>query len=379
MLVNEFPPLPVGGGERQAERLAVQLVKQGLQVGVITRGSRKLVSYEDRAGFWIKRIPQRGVGKIKSLSFLFGAIAELYRIRHSYDILHAHLAFTPAVIAVIMGRLFGNPSIIKYGNSGYYGDIKTAQTSLHGRVKLALFRRWADAHIALDENIKTELLDAGFPSDRIYYIVNGIDTSVFIPTTKKNQVKESLGKEGKIVLIFVGRFAPQKSLSVLIMAFSQALKKVSNLHLLLVGEGPEQQNLEQLIDQFSIHQKVTFTGNVEDVQKYYSASDIFVLPSLSEGISNALLEAMASGLACVVTNVGGAAHLLDGGDCGILVPPKRVDILADKIIELSQNPAQLNRLGTLARQRAQSHFDITVISKQYENLYTFLYTNRTGS
>jgi glycosyltransferase involved in cell wall biosynthesis len=372
ILVNEFPPLPVGGGERQAERLAGQLIKQGLNVTVITRMSSGLPALEERNGFLIRRISQSGIGKLKSLTFLIGTIFTLLKLRGTYDVLHAILSFTPAIAAVIVGRLIGVPTLIRYGNSGPYGDIMTARASLRGRAKLALFKRWTDMHIALDHHIEAELLDEGMPRDRVRIIVNGTDASKYQRSVDKQDAKAGQNLNEKIIVIFVGRLAPQKNLPNLIEAFQKALKEVPNLHLLFVGDGPERNHLNTLVDDYSINDKVTFTGNVKDVRGYLLASDIFVLSSHSEGISNALLEAMAAGLACIVTDVGGASYVLDGGSCGVLIPPMRSDVLASKIIDLAKNPSEINRLGLLALERVQSHFDIAVIGQQFQSLYASL-------
>ncbi len=378
MLVNEFAPLPSGGGEVQAERLAVQLVKQDVRVGVITRWADGLPLYEERDGFFVKRIRAIGPGKLKSLSFLIGAMWTLFRYRREFGIAHAHLAFTPAVAASIMGRLFNMPVLILYGNSGEFGEIQSAQLTLRGRLKLELFRRWADVNIALDQQIEAELFDAGFSPDHVKLIVNGIDASEFAPVGEKSMSKKSIGLAGKTIIVFVGRLAPQKDIPTLIEAFHQASSRRPELHLLLLGDGPERQNLEQLVRRYKLEQQISFLGNVSDVRPYLQASDIFVLSSLSEGVSNALLEAMASGLACVITRVGGAEYILEDGRYGILIPPQAPHILADTFSQLADNPQEIIRLGELARQRAQSHFDIIEIGKRYQELYVELLKRKRG-
>ena len=162
MLVNEFPPLKVGGGERQAEQLSIQLVRQGLIVGVITRGAQNLPDYEERDGLWVQRIQPRGSGKLESLNFLFGAMWQLWQRRNDYHIIHAHLAFTPAIAAALIGKVLRKPAIVKFGNSGQFGDVQVSQATRRGRVKLALLRRWGKRFITLDQAMHAELLQAGF-------------------------------------------------------------------------------------------------------------------------------------------------------------------------------------------------------------------------
>ncbi len=377
MLVNEFPPLPVGGGELQAERLARKLAESGLQVCVITRGAKGLARHAMQEGFLIRRIAQPGWGKLKSLTFILGALWMLLRYRREYDVLHAHLAFSPAIAAVIAGRLLGTPVVIKYGNSGVYGDIQSAQATRRGRLKLALFRQWADAHIALDQDIAAELQQAEFPLERVRMLINGVDTRAFVPSKARDASRARLGLEGKTLLLFVGRLTPQKSLPTLLEAFHHIAADFPQGQLVLLGEGPDRKALEEFTTALHLEGQVSFVGNVADVRPYLQAADLFVLPSLSEGVSNALLEAMASGVACVVTRVGGAEYLLDGGACGTLIPPKDPDALADALRSLLNDSAERDRLGRLARLRAQEYFDITMIAQQYQNLYTELLWRRT--
>jgi glycosyltransferase involved in cell wall biosynthesis len=150
-LVNEFPPLPVGGAERQAERLSGWLAARGWKVSVLTRGAASLPSRETRDGFEIVRIRPRGPGKLKSLTFVLGSVWTLLQRRNEYKILHAHLSFGPAFAAVIAARLLGKRVIVKLGNSGEFGDIRVSQKTLRGGVRLFALRRWADAVIALDD------------------------------------------------------------------------------------------------------------------------------------------------------------------------------------------------------------------------------------
>jgi glycosyltransferase involved in cell wall biosynthesis len=370
MLLNSFPPAAIGGAERQAERLAECLGQQGAKVGVLTRGAGTLPAYQQRHGFWVERIPCYGPGKMQTLTFMAGAAWSLWRRRSEYDILHAHLAFSPALIAAIMGRWLGKRVIVKFGNSGQYGDVEVSQRTRRGRLRLALFRRWVDMCIVLDSKMKAELLMAGFSLERVSQVVNGIDVNDFTASAEdKSAAKTEMGLRGKTVLVFVGRLAPQKALPVLLEALRHALSTCPHLHLLVVGDGPDRSALEQQARELSLEDYLAFVGGVSDVQRYLRVADIFVLPSDGEGISNALLEAMAMGLACVATAAGGSPEVLDNGACGLLVPPKRADLLAEAILELARHPDEAARLGAAARNRICAHYDLAIVGRQYLDLY----------
>lgn len=379
MLVNKFPPLPAGGAEKQAERLAEYMGAHGVDVGVLTRGAQGLPGYERRDGYWVERIPQRGPGKLKMVTFTLGAMHALFRHRRSYGVLHAHLAFAPAVAAAIMGRLLGKRVIVKFGNSGPFGDVQVSQGSVRGRLKLALLRRWVDVNIALDAEMEAELLAAGFPRQRVRRMVNGIDTTAFQVQHDKPAAKAALGLTDKTVLLFVGRLVPQKALPSLFAALQQALVRYPQLHLVLLGQGEDRAALEQLASGLGLDAHITFAGNVDNVRQHLDAADIFVLPSVAEGISNALLEAMATGLPCIATTVGGTPEVLDNGRCGILLPPNQPAQLADAIVELATNPDKAARLGAAARDRIMSQYAFTVVGDLYRTLYEQLLTPTSPS
>lgn len=378
MLVNKFPPLPAGGAEKQAERLAGYLAAKGVAVGVLTRAADNLPITEQRNGFWIERVPAPGPGKVATVVFTLGAMWALLHHRRQYAILHAHLAFAPAVAAAIMGRLLGKRVIVKFGNSGAFGDVHVSRQHWLGRFKLALLRRLVHVNIALDEVMESELLAAGFPRTRVLRMINGIQHEQFARQTPHTKAKEALGLAEKTILLYVGRLTKQKALPDMLTALHTALAQRPDLHLMLVGQGEERAALETHVAALGLAHAVTFVGNVQQVQPYLDAADLFVLSSLTEGISNALLEAMAAGLPCVATAVGGTPEVLDHGACGVLLPPSRPDQFAITLVQLANDPAKRTRLGQAAQKRIANTYAFQVVGDQYRDLYARL-TNYSNS
>ena len=368
MLVNEFPPLPVGGAERQAERLSGFLARRGWQVLVLTRSASGLPACEQRSGFEIRRIRTPGSGKIKSLTFFLAVIGTLWKERRRYSLLHAHLAFGPALAAALVGPLLHKPVIVKLGNSGPFGDIQTSQRTGRGRFRLAILRRWVSVIIVLDTRMNAEAAAAGFQNTRL--MPNGVDAGYFQPCPEKEAVKSRLGFAGSVLLLFTGRLESQKSLDTLLKGFSLAQQEHPNLRLVLVGDGLEKPGLEQLAARLGLGEAVMFAGSQTDVRSYLDAADVFVLPSLAEGISNALLEAMSCGLACIATSVGGTPEVL--GTCGLLVEPDQPEALAQAISQLVSNPQQARQFGAQARQRILAEYDIHIVGEHYIQLYNEL-------
>jgi L-malate glycosyltransferase len=361
MLVNEYPPLPVGGAERQAERLAIYLAGHEWPVWVLTRRADGLPPAETRDGVQILRPMTRGPGKLKTVSFVLGCWKALWRQRSRYEILHAHLAYGPAFAAVLAARLLGKKVIVKLGNSGIYGDIIASQKTLRGRLRLFVLRRWADVIIILDEDMYHEALAVGFNPSRLAKMKNGIDVGAFSPIIHKPT--ESVN------VLYIGRLVAQKSLPTLIEAFARASQDCPALRLTLVGDGPERSALEAKTQELGIADRATFTGRQDEVRPYLAAGELFALPSSAEGISNALLEAMASGLACLATPVGGNAEVLDQGQCGVLLPGGDVAAWSAALSRLGKDHELRRRLGMAARNRIIDVYDFSVVGAQYEALY----------
>jgi len=376
MLVNEFPPLKVGGAERQAERLSKYLSRQGWLVWVITRHERGLLRDEMQNGLRVTRLAALGPGKLGTVRFVLGMLWLLWRQKHDFEILHAHLAFGPAFAGVIAARLLGKSCIVKLGNSGDYGDILTSQRTLRGRLRLGAIRRWANIVIVLDDAMNQEVIRTGFDPSRVRRMYNGIDITALNTSDLISASSFQTHSAGRIVAIFVGRLTKQKSLGTLLQAVSIVIQSCPSLHLVMLGDGPERSNLEQEAIALGIIQHVTFAGYQANVEPYLRSAQLFVLPSVSEGISNALLEAMSFGLPCLASAVGGNSEVLGHGKYGVLLPPNDVKAWARALEEMATVSALRLEMGELARQRIVESYDFRVTGMKYEELYQELLMDR---
>ena len=368
MLINEFGPV-VGGAEKQAERLAGYLASHDKSVWVITRRPPGFASAEAMNGYNVLRPATWGPGKLKTVTFILGALWHLWRLRRSYKILHAHLLFGPAFAAAIAGRILQKRVIVKLGSSGPHGEIQVTRRSFRGRISLALLRRWVDAIIVLDNELQAEAVSAGFPASRVYTMFNGIETSSFAPALSREDAKAALGISDKILVLYVGRLVPQKLLTTLLKAMKLAVQSCPNLHLMLVGDGPAQESLQALVVSLDIREFVTFAGKQTNVKPFLNAADIFTLPSEKEGMSNALLEAMATGLACLATPVGASSQMLNYGQCGLLLPVGDVSAWGKAFVDLGRDPNRRTELGKAAHQRVMAEYDFSVVGARYEAFY----------
>jgi len=371
MVINEFGPVS-GGAEKQAERLAGYLAAHNRPVWVITRRLPGFAAAEVIDGYYVLRPATWGPGKLKTVTFVLGALWHLWRLRRSYKILHAHLLFGPAFAAVLAGRILQKHVIVKLGSSGPHGEIQVTRRRFRGRISLALLRRWVDAIIVLDNEMQAEALSVGFSASRVYSMFNGIETSSFVPTLSREDAKEALGMNDKILVLYVGRLVPQKSLATLLQAMKLAVQSCPNLHLMLVGDGSMRESLNALVVSLNIQEFVTFAGNQTNVKPFLWAADIFTLPSEQEGMSNALLEAMTSGLACLATPVGASSQMLNYGKCGLLLPVGDISAWGRALIDLGGDPKRRAELGKAARQRVMTEYDFSVVGARYEAFYQSL-------
>jgi len=377
MLVNEFPPLQVGGAERQAERLSKYLSLRGWPVWVITRHQKGLSYEEMQNGFRVTRLAAVGPGKLKTITFVLGILWQLWRLKNNYEILHAHLAVGPAFAGVVAARILRKDSIVKFGNtSGEFGGIVSSKRTLRGRLRLHFIRRWVDVVIVLDDAMRQEVITAGFDPARVRLLPNGIDSTAIGTSDLVSPSRPMMNPEDRITAIFVGRLTKQKSLPTLLSALSIAVQSCPSLHLVLLGDGPERSNLEHQAVALAITRQVTFAGYHPNVESYLRSAHIFVLPSVSEGISNALLEAMSFGLPCLASSVGGNVEVLDHGKYGVLLPPNDVKAWARALEEMAAAASWRLEMGELARRRIVENYDFRVIGMKYEEMYEELLRER---
>lgn len=378
MMVNEFPPLPVGGAETQAERLSEYLAHNDWNVWVVTRFANGLLEREERNRFQIVRPKTFGSGKMRTVSFMLSALGYLLANRSKYQILHAHLAFGPAFIAVLLGHFFGKKVIVKLGGSNAIGDVQVSMKTWRGRLRFWAIRRWADVVVALTDVMRAEALQIGILPERVKILNNGIDARAYeFDASARLAAKKELGLQENTVALFVGRLDPVKSLPTVIEAMKTARQLSPRLRFVIVGDGPERAALEAQAKSLGVDDVVQFAGSQKNVALYLRAADLFVLPSFTEGISNALLEAMASGVACLATPVGGNNEVLEQGKYGVMVPVADVPAWADALIDYSNDEAKRKAVGQKGRERIMNTYDFRVVGAQYEQLYNDLLNEKT--
>lgn len=370
MLVARFYPV-LGGTEKQALLLAKQLQQEGTGVCIITARLKDQKAFELVKNVQTYRTFSYFPGSVGSLFFMFSALLLLFKKRNEYDIIHVHLASSPALTAVIAGCLLHKPVIVKLGGGKVIGDIDSSSRTWFGRLKLYILKKGVDRFIATTREIEKQLEASGLEQVKIVTIPNGVNINEYAPADAagKTRWREENKSAGQIFLVYAGRLEPEKNLSAFITAFSQAVKSCQALHFLIIGSGSEEALLKQLTARLALEQKVTFLGHVKEPALILPLADVFVLPSVSEGMPNALLEAMSCGLAVLASAVGGIKDLIQPGYTGLLFAPQDVSQMREVIIRIAGDQALVGRLGKNARLMIEQNHALAKITNQYQQLY----------
>lgn len=205
--------------------------------------------------------------------------------------------------------------------------------------------------------------------EKIIYIPNGCDINKFHPG-KDSEKREILGlREDDVVVGCVGSLKELKDQETLIKGFGKIAKSYDNLKLMLVGSGPQEKYLISLAEKMDLKERIIFTGGVPEADSFYRMMNIFVLSSLSENCPNVLIEAMATGLPIIATDIGDVRYILGGEKGGIIIGTKDVDALADGIRFFLKNPYLAKEKGEFVRKRAESLFNLDSMVKRFESLY----------
>ncbi len=374
MIVRQFHPW-VGGTERQAQKLTSKLIDLGADVSVVTGRWAWGMKKKEVIG----KIPVfrnftvwgmfglKGLRKFGGYIYILSLFWYLWKHRREYDLIHIHKLSYPAFPGVIAGRMLGKKIIIKIANSGQYSDIQRMKENylLPFQRQMLPVTLKGDKYVATNSKIIDELLDAKVPLERIVIIPNGVEINGL-------HCKVDYGIDETATVAFVGRLHPQKGLDVLLRAFRIIIDKRQDIdwRLHILGDGPIRSKLQKLTEQFGMSHQVRFVGNIDNVSIQLIQADIFVLPSWAEGMSNALLEAMAHGLPCVASRIPGNIDLIHHGENGLLVTPGKETAFAEAIICLADDEMLRQKIGTSARYLVETVYSIDNVAKKYKDIYS---------
>jgi glycosyltransferase involved in cell wall biosynthesis len=363
MIINGYTPR-VGGAERMLAAIAPLLQQQGVPVYVLTRRYPGLSRFEEIEGVPVTRLPIPGPKAVASLTFTLTALPLLRHLRP--HIIHAHDLFSTTTTALLARAFLGVPVVVTPHGGGTRGELHRLKQKTLGKSRLRLFREQVNAFVTISRELAHQLENVGVPAERCHFIPNGVDARRFapLPPAEKPGQRAALGLPSAPLALYAGRLSAEKRPANLVAAWPAVREKVPDALLLMLGSGPEEPALKQ-----AAGDGVRFLGSVDDVVPYLQVADLFVLPSAAEGLSLALLEAQATGLPAVATNVGGNPDIITNGENGLLVPPDDHDSLSYAIIALLNNTEQRDAYGQRGRERVLRDFTLPIMADRLHRLY----------
>lgn len=370
LLVNyEFPPL--GGGAAGASmNIARELTGLGHEVAVLTSHFRGLPKAESGDGYLVRRVSSlRGSlhrsGPGQMLAFAASGMAAGLRLAAGWkpDASLCFFGIPGGLIGRVLKGVYGIPYVVSLRGGDVPGH-QAGQLAAYHRVAAPIIRRiWRQASaVAANGSGLRDLARTFEPGLPVPLIPNGVDTRAFFPAGGAER------GPGPARLLFVGRISAEKGLENLLALLAGIGEGSWSLD--VVGDGPGLPGLKALAESLGIKDRIRFQGWLprERLPEIYRASDVFVFPSEGEGLPNAVLEAMASGLPVLGLDVPGVNDLVADGETGYLVQPGDGPELARRLDRLILDPRLADRLGSNGRERASLHFSWRKCAESYAEL-----------
>lgn len=358
-----------GGQERRILSEAQGLAARGHQLWIATRPQCRLIEEARRCGVPVLEVPIRGRFDARSI----GRLARLMReLRVQVVNTHSGIDTWAGSLAARLARV---PVLVRTRH-----------------LDLPLRRHWLnfvhylpDAVISCGEHMRSHLIQSGFPAPIVTSIPTGVDFSRFSSMWMRPELHgEIRGKlrrdldlpQDAFLVLMVGVIRGVKRHEIALRALHLLRGRIPQAHLALAGEGPMRIDMERLAAQLGIEAAVRFLGQREDVPDLMQAADALLLTSRSEGVPQAVTQAMGMGLPVVATAVGGVPELINDGDTGLLIPPEDPEAAALALARLHSEPDLAERLAGKACERARSAYSLDAMLDRTEQLYRELLGSR---
>jgi len=377
--------LDIGGAQEVVRTLSEGLVESGCPTVVCSFKDGPLRAQIEQLGIPVEVLPQR---RYSILAFPF-YVREMFAIRqalvrlvqkYEIDVIQTHLLRSLDFLVATL-RFGAQRPLIFWTVHNFNFALRPEQlprfrwlAGAKQAVHSWLYRRmarWANGFIAISNDVETAIVKTIGPvQDRIAIISNGVDMRRYQSSTDRFATRRALGfTEDDILYTVVGTLKEQKGHRYLIEAVTPLIARTPRLHILIVGDGELRGSLEAQVRAAGIETNIHFLGNRSDVAALLAASNVFVLPSLWEGLPMALIEAMASGLPVIATLVSGSQQVVEQGRSGILVPPGEVTPLRQAMEDLLADPERARLLGKAAQRRIEEAYSARRQAEEHLVLY----------
>jgi len=383
----KIPPKSAGATEKVIYTLSKELSNFKNDVHIIdiedsTRKENDLI-YHDVwiPDFLMNEIETHGLKHVtKRLSFAVLSRLKLKQIlrQEKFGVVHAHNQFSAAFNLKLI-QSSNLPFVYTTHNAFWSFSSTERKKKINYKFKLEKnVLKKADGIIAISRTLKENIVkDLNIDSSKIKVIPNGVDTNLYSPSIECSEIKKKYSPNYELLILCVGRVSMIKNQRALVKAVPEILKTFPNVNFLFAGPIDDKeyfQDISHFIDNHNLKKKVFFTGDSsnDDMLKYFSASDVFVLPSFIEGFSLSILEALSCGKPLIVSNIKPNLDLIEEKNVGFTIDPNLKGDIAEKVLELLENDAIRKKFGTNARKLALKKYDWSKIAKRtleyYEDL-----------
>ncbi len=383
----------MGGGETQAQLLADGLIDRGHSVILLTRKSDASLKKHERYGeLDVYRLAPVGSGQLKKWGLIISSLPALIRLINRYDLIFVSGYRIIGVTAVLIGKLFRKPVVLKADSQGEMSGVffENGLKKLGISHKTLLFRLFlgfrnailkkADAFSAISPEIASEFSSSGLPSKKIHLIPNSVDTNRFLAVEPEQKVllrKKLNLPQSAAIAIYTGRLVSYKGLPLLLKVWNEIRRIHENILLILAGTGGLdihncEDELSAYVKSEVMEQQVLFTGVVRNVPEYLQASDLFVFPTEDDAFPSSIVEAMACGLPVVATPVGAIKNIVTDRETGLLIQPGNAEQLFQAMDVMLSDKVLASRLGNAASKSVRKLYSAEIVTKKYINLFQSL-------
>jgi len=369
-------------GNPDLVQLSTELVRRGHQVDVLTSYASTFYRFDDPEGVdginFSEARPNVDIPSLPyTVSFPVVQVADLIRHRQ-IQVCHTVMgrATNSATVALI-SKILRIPHVHTVQGIGTRTGHLVVDffSETYDRSVCRLLMKWTKKVIVLSQSLIERAIRLGADPEKIVVIPSGVDCSYFNPDTpeaekRAREIRDRIGVGDATIIGFIGRLVPVKGVKHLVSAMKQVQQEHSNAHLLIVGDGFERPELQTVAQKLKV--KTTFLGWEKNVMPLYAVMDVFVLPSLMEGLSNSLLEAMAMGKPVIATDVGGNKDVVVDGENGFLVPPVNPSSLSLKLKKLIECDDLRKEMGRINRETVKRRFSLKDNVSKVETVYRSL-------
>ncbi len=308
---------------------------------------------------------------LRSYVYALGVGWTLWRERRNYEVAYFLMQGLQLLTGLPVAALLGKPIVMKFSCSNLVAQM---MGSFAGRTEVRFLKWWADRILVLNPGMRREALEAGFAAGKVGWMPNPVDVQYFqpVPAEEKRRKRRALGvDEDAGLVVYVGRLDEQKKLPWMLEAFARVSARRPEVRFALIGDGPLREEVARRVGELGLREKTKLCGRlpVSGVLEWMQAGDVFPMTSEVEGLPCALIEAMASGLVPVVSDIPAHSQLIEHGTHGLLTEVGNPEATAQNLLLVLDDPELRGRLAANARRRMIDEFSTARVADCYEELF----------